>query len=58
MVIQVDGKVRDRIEVDADISEDAAVQLALSSHKVAELLGGSMPKRVIAKLPGLLNMVR
>jgi leucyl-tRNA synthetase len=57
LVIQVNGKLRDRIEVSGDISEDEAVSLALSSDKVQPLLGGNPPRRVIARPPGLVNVV-
>ena len=40
MVVQVNGKVRDRIEVDPDISEDEARDLALASARVVEALAG------------------
>ena len=40
MVVQVNGKVRDRIEVDADISEGDAEAAALASAKVIDALGG------------------
>ena len=39
MIVQVNGKLRDRIEVARDISEDAAVAAALASAKVREALG-------------------
>lgn len=57
MVVQVNGKLRDRLEVAADITQDAALDLALASSKVAAQLGGKEPARVIAKLPNLLNLV-
>ncbi|RIK09119.1 MAG: leucine--tRNA ligase [Acidobacteria bacterium] len=57
MVVQVKGKVRDRIEVDSDISEDAMRDLALASEKVREELGGLEPTRVIARPPKLVNVV-
>ena len=41
MVVQVNGKVRDRIEVDAGISEADAEAAALASAKVIEALGGA-----------------
>ena len=34
MVIQVDGKVRDKLEVDAEIDEATALDLARASEKV------------------------
>ena len=58
MVVQVNGKVRDRIEVAHDIDEAEAVALALSSDKVASELGGNEPSRVVARPPRLVNVVR
>jgi leucyl-tRNA synthetase len=57
LVVQVNGRVRDRLEVDASISSDEAVALAQASPKVAEHLGGREPRKVIAKPPGLVNFV-
>jgi leucyl-tRNA synthetase len=58
MVVQVNGKVRDRIEVPVAIGEDAARQLALGSEKVQALLGGTEPRRVIVRQPNLVNVVQ
>ena len=58
MVVQVDGKVRDRIQVDVGIGEEAAVAAALGSPRVAEALGGRAPSRVVARPPRLVNLVR
>jgi len=57
MVIQVNGKVRDRIEVDAGISEGDAEAAALASAKVIDSLGGAAPKRVVVRPPRLVNVV-
>jgi leucyl-tRNA synthetase len=57
LVVQVNGKLRDRLDVDADISEDEAVALALASPKVQQALGGAEPRRVIARPPNLVNIV-
>ena len=57
MVVQVDGKVRDRIEVSADIGEAEARGLALASEKVRAQLGGAEPARVIVRAPALVNVV-
>ena len=57
MVIQVNGKVRDRLEVDAGIDEAEAVRLALASEKVAVQLGGGEPRKVVARPPKLVNVV-
>ena len=40
LVVQVNGKLRDKLEVDAGIDEAEAERLALASPKVAEALGG------------------
>jgi leucyl-tRNA synthetase len=57
LVVQVNGKLRDKLEVSAGIDEAEAERLALASAKVAEALGGSSPKRVIARPPKLVNVV-
>jgi leucyl-tRNA synthetase len=57
MVVQVNGKVRDRIEVAADVSEPIAVAEALASPKVVEHLAGRSPRNVIARPPRLVNVV-
>ena len=57
MIVQVNGKLRDRIEVDASITEEEATQTALASPRVAPLLADAPPKRVIAKPPNLINLV-
>ena len=57
MVVQVDGKVRDRIDVSASISEDDAEATALASEAVQRLLAGDEPKRVVVRAPNLVNVV-
>jgi leucyl-tRNA synthetase len=57
LVVQVNGKLRDRIEVDAGIDEAAAEAAALASPKVLEALDGATPKKVIARPPKLVNIV-
>jgi leucyl-tRNA synthetase len=57
MVIQVNGKLRDRVEVDASISETDAEALALASEKVAAALNGGSPRRVVVRPPKLVNVV-
>jgi leucyl-tRNA synthetase len=57
MVVQVNGKVRDRIEVAPDISEGDAVAIALASERVVSALGGAEPTRVVARPPRLVNIV-
>jgi leucyl-tRNA synthetase len=57
MVVQVNGKVRDRLEVAPGISDEEAVRLALDSAKVVEALAGAEPRRVISRPPKLVNIV-
>jgi leucyl-tRNA synthetase len=57
LVVQVNGKVRDRIEVSPDITEDEAVGLALASARVTSALDGAEPSRVVARPPRLVNVV-
>ena len=57
MVVQVNGKVKDRVEVDPDLDEAAAEAAALASPKVQEVLAGAPPLRVIARPPRLVNLV-
>jgi leucyl-tRNA synthetase len=56
-VIQVDGKVRDRITVQADASEADCRAAALGSAKVVASLGGAEPARLIVRAPRLVNVV-
>jgi leucyl-tRNA synthetase len=57
MVVQVNGKVRDRLEVAAGIDAAEAERLALASEKVQAHLGGAPPRKVIARPPQLVNIV-
>src|SRR5216683_42799 len=57
LVVQVSGKLRDRLEVDAGLSEDAAVKLALASDKVRAALDGRGPSKVIYVPDRLINLV-
>lgn len=57
MVIQVNGKVRDRLEVPAGISEEDAAATALATEKVQTWLEGGEVRKVIARPPKLVNIV-
>ncbi len=47
LVVQVNGKVRDRIQVVADIAEEDAIRLALASEGTQRHLNGKEPRKVI-----------
>jgi leucyl-tRNA synthetase len=57
MVVQVNGKVRERIEVAPTVTAEEAEALALASPAVVDALGGATPKRVVARPPKLVNVV-
>jgi leucyl-tRNA synthetase len=57
MIVQVNGKVRDRIDVDASISEEEMEKVAMASSRVQEHLGGRTPRNVIIVRPKLVNIV-
>jgi leucyl-tRNA synthetase len=56
-VVQVDGKVRDRIQVAPDTGEDDLRELALASERVQAALGGRPVARVVVVPPKLVNLV-
>jgi leucyl-tRNA synthetase len=57
LVVQVNGKVRDRISVPADINQEQARSLALSSEAVIKLLAGKPPRKVFVVVGKLVNIV-
>ncbi len=57
LVLQVNGKVRDRILVPVDISEEKAMSLALESDAVKRHLGDRAPKKIIVVPGKLVNIV-
>ncbi|WP_369802307.1 leucine--tRNA ligase [Sinomonas sp. R1AF57] len=56
-VVQVQGKVRDRLEVAPGISEDELRELALASPNVERILDGRGIRTVIVRAPKLVNIV-
>jgi leucyl-tRNA synthetase len=57
LVVQVNGKVRDRIEAPAGITEDAARELALGSASVQKWFEGKQVRKVIFAGGKLINIV-
>jgi leucyl-tRNA synthetase len=57
LVIQVNGKVRDRITVPAGISDDEARELALASETAGRFVGDKEPREVIVVSGRLVNIV-
>jgi leucyl-tRNA synthetase len=56
-VVQVNGKVRDRLEVSPAITEDELRDLALAAPGVARALAGLEVQRVVVRPPKLINFV-
>lgn len=57
LVIQVNGKLRDRLVVSKDISEQEATALALESDKVGKFVGDNKIRKVIYVPARLVNIV-
>jgi leucyl-tRNA synthetase len=56
-VVQVAGKVRERLEVSPDIAEDELRALALASEGVVRALAGAGIRTVVVRAPKLVNVV-
>ncbi|HEY0492381.1 MAG TPA: leucine--tRNA ligase [Candidatus Dormibacteraeota bacterium] len=57
VVVQVDGRLRDRIELPAGAGEEEAKQSALKSANVSRALEGRSPRRIVYVPDRLLNLV-
>ena len=57
LIIQVNGKLRDRLTVPVNISEEQAKSLALESENVQSYLAGKVPKKWIYVPGRLVNIV-
>jgi len=57
VVVQINGKVRSRIQVARDASQDVVTSQAMEDEKVCRFLSGKDPKRVVYVPGRLLNIV-
>ncbi len=57
VVLQVDGRLRDRLQVPADCPEGELRRRALESPRIAEALAGRTPARVVVVPGRLVNVV-
>jgi leucyl-tRNA synthetase len=57
LIIQINGKVRDKIEVNSSIEEKEAKELALSQEKIKNKIGDKEIKKVIFVSGKLINIV-
>jgi leucyl-tRNA synthetase len=57
LVVQVNGKIKDRIVVSTDADEEQIKQKALAGEKVKKALDGKEPKKIIVIKSRLVNIV-
>ena len=57
LAVQVNGKIKDRIVVSADLDEEQIKQKALASEKVIAAIAGKEPKKIIVIKSRLVNIV-
>jgi leucyl-tRNA synthetase len=57
LIVQINGKVRDKLTVSADADNAAIINAALTSPRIQELLAGAVPKKVIPVAGKLVNIV-
>ena len=57
MVVQINGKVRARIEVAPTLNEADAERVALSDPVIVEALGAMSARRVVSRPPRLVNII-
>ena len=57
MIVQVNGKLRDKLEIERDISEDKAKELALSSQRIKQHIQNMKTEKIIYIPNKLINIV-
>ncbi|MBT3182647.1 MAG: leucine--tRNA ligase [Deltaproteobacteria bacterium] len=57
IVVQVNGKVRERLDIPADMSDEDVKQSALSNERVISFMEGKEPRKVIVIPKKLVNIV-
>jgi leucyl-tRNA synthetase len=57
VVVQVDGRIRDRLHVSPDLSDDELVALARASERVQAYLDGTEVARTVVVPGKLVNFV-
>ena len=58
IVVQVNGKVKETIEMPIDASEDEVKQKALSSEKIQKILAGAQPQKIFFVPNKVINIVQ
>ncbi|HMR48582.1 MAG TPA: leucine--tRNA ligase [Arachnia sp.] len=57
LVVQIQGKIRAKLEVAPDVTEETVLELALADPGVQRTLAGREVVKVIARLPKMLSLV-
>ncbi|NCO15571.1 MAG: hypothetical protein GW899_02380, partial [Parcubacteria group bacterium] len=57
LVIQINGRVRDKISVETDISQEEAEKIVFSREKIKNWLKGKKVKKIIFVPNRLINIV-
>jgi leucyl-tRNA synthetase len=57
LAVQIKGKIKDKITIAADATEEQIQQKALASEKVQAILNGGRPKKIIVVKSRLVNII-
>ena len=57
VILQVNGKIKDRIEVSPDITDDELEALALANPEITAAIAGATIQKTIVRAPKLVNIV-
>ena len=57
IVVQLNGKVRAKLQVAADVDDQSLQQLALADEKIVKALDGKQPRKIIVVQKKLVNIV-
>lgn len=57
VIVQINGKVRDKIVMPVNVDQAEAEKIALSQPKIAEMIAGKAIKKVIVVPNKLINIV-
>jgi leucyl-tRNA synthetase len=56
-IFQINGKIKDRIEVSPNISDSELEKLAMANPEIAAAISGQEISKVITRAPKLVNIV-
>jgi leucyl-tRNA synthetase len=56
-ILQINGKIKDRIEVTPDISDADLEKLAMANPEIAAAIAGQTINKIITRAPKLVNIV-